>query len=881
MLHGRAPDGFLIDDLIVWEDLDVNGVVAQGFLVQTLDARAAAEAVQEELRDKLVTLYQNLPSEILVQHRFRPTTPFSAMLDRYDQVTTNSPFPAVRARRDAHSRRFRTLQQHQQLRAEELHVFFATRVNDFAGFVFTREAKAEQMRLLLTQYRGQFARLGDQLRSAFGELVSVTPLTDAGHFRLLDRTLDPSVDEMPGGSIRTLHPDRSICEQLFSSGIAGNSPHGIHCSGHYQSILTLKSQPIRSESGLFHPLTTLPFNEYEVVVNVEQLDVEKLIRKKEATVETLQKENVAAAGHGGAPSVSKDETKHLEEEQIRRLYRGNQKMFSVTYAVRVWAKTEAQLATRVSLAQRALDGMRGAQSYIANLAVTTRKLFYATWPGWMFGYDKRAIPIADIDLADIVPFTSSFQGRPDAAEILLDGAGRQTLRDAPRAIVAVPSFLGSPPTAQHTLFVGSTGGGKTTTVNDMLFQSSPYYSYECVIEEGSDYTGYTEAHGCKTIRVQADGTHTINYLETGGLPLSAVHVSFASALALHMTATAKGSEALARRRAILTQYLRLLYGTAAAEWLRKNRGAAREIEREAYAVREWHRLHLTNDDSLTDAWTMIRDGLAAKNDRICSFVAGLSEQEIFRFAHDSSTKPLLEHHAFTRFRPDEYPQHAAFAELILTHRMPEFRSEELNDLATMLRNWTALEGDYGPLFDGVTTVPLDGRVVHFELGKIAEEQRELKTGISLVMTGKVRQRIIGMPRALRKRVTIEEMMRFLDVPDADKLIVEFCAQMRKYSCVVWMVIQQLQKLLDTGIAPYVIGNCRQYVILKQLDQGDVAALAARLPGKFPEPLQQEVLGFPTPENLPHDDRYSSLAYYNPNLVPPLAGTARLYLPIMG
>jgi hypothetical protein len=128
---------------------------------------------------------------------------------------------------------------------------------------------------------------------------------------------------------------------------------------------------------------------------------------------------------------------------------------------------------------------------------------------------------------------------------------------------------------------------------------------------------------------------------------------------------------------------------------------------------------------------------------------------------------------------------------------------------------------------------------------------------------------------------IEEMMRFLDVPDADKLIVEFCAQMRKYNCVVWMVVQQLQKLLDTGIAPYVIGNCRQYIIMKQLDAGDVAILASRLPGKFPEPLQQEILGFQTPENLPPDDRYASLAYYNPNLVPPLAGTARLYLPKTG
>ena len=875
MLHDRAPDGFLIDDLIVWEDLDVRGVIARGFRLRSLDARAAADSVQEELRDRLVALYQSLPPEYRLQHRYRPSLPFTRILDDYDQVTTTSPFAAVRARRAGHGGRFRALAKKQRLRAEELHLFVATTPTNFSAIRFSREAKAQHAERMLLQYRAAFARFGDQIRSTFGDLVTVEPLHDLDHFRLLERTLDPTVDET--ASSKAFDPALSICEQLLSSGLAGHAPHGIHANGFYQAIVTLRTFQNRSESGLFHALTMLPFNDYEVVVNVAPLDVDQVIRKKEDTIATLVKENAAAAARG-EQSVSKDETAKLEEEQIRRLYRGNQKLFNVTYAVRLWAKTEADLVSQVGLTKRALDGMRGAQSYLATLATTTRKLFFATWPGWIFGYNQRALQLVDIDLADIVPFTSTFQGRPDAPEILLDGATRQTLADAPRAIVALPSFLGDPPTAQHTLFLGSTGAGKTTTLADFAFQSSPYYSYECFVEEGSDYTPYAEAHGCKTIRIQTDGTHTINYLETGGLPLSATHLSFAAALALHMTGTTRGSEAIARRKAILTQYLRILYANAASRWLRHHRDEAPAVLREALAVREWHRQHMTNDDSLTEGWAAIRDGLAAKNDRICSFVSSLGEDDVFRFAHDHATKGFVENHVFTRFTPAEYPQHAAFAELILTHKLPEFRSDETNDLATMLRNWTAHEGDYGPLFDGVSTLSLDARVVHFELGKIPEEQRELKTAVSLLMTGKIRQRIVNLPRDLRKRVVIEEMMRFLDVPDADKLIVEFCAQMRKYRCVVWMVVQQLQKLLDTGIAPYVIGNCRQYIIMKQLDSNDVAALASRLPGKLPEPLQQEILAFPTPENLPAGDRYSSLAYYNPNLVPPLAGTARLYLP---
>lgn len=879
MLHSNAPDGFLIEDLIAWEDLSVNGALAQGFRVRTLDARAAAESVQESLRDKLVLLLQALPPDHRIQFRFRPTAPFVSVLDHYDAVTAKATFPAVRNRRTAHSARFRALHRKQQLRAEELIVFVAVKATNLGAFNFRREAKAEHMRRSLAQHRAAFGRFGDQMRAIFGDLAHVERLTTEDHFRLLERAFDPSLAETPGNSARQHNADLSILEQLFSSGIASHAPHGIHLNGYYQTIVTLRSCQLRSESGLFHALARLPFNDYELVTNAHHIDMEKLITKKEDAVSTLRKENADAAQRG-EQSVSKDESKNLEEEQIRRLYRGSQKMLSALYTVRVWAKTEEDLTSRVALAKRALEGMNGVQCHLANLATTTRKLFYATLPGWTYGYDKRHVDMVDIDLADIVPFTSTFEGRPDAPEILMDGATKDTPTDAPRSIVAIPSFLGTPATAQHTLFIGSTGAGKTTTLNDMMFQSAPYYEFETIIEEGSDYTPYTEAHGCKTIRVQVDGTHTINYLDTGGLPLSSLHTSFASALALHMTGTPKDPMIVSRRRAILNQYLRLLYATAAGDWLRKNRELANIVQRESYAVHLWHRQHMTHDDSLTDAYTVIRDGLAAGEDRICSFVKDLTESDIFHFAHDNATRPLLEQHVFTRFRPDEYPQHAALAELMLTHRMPEFRSDELNDMATMLRNWSAAEGDYGPLFDGVSTVPLDSRVVHFELGKIPEEQKELKTAVSLLMTGKIRQRIINMPRHLRKRVVLEEMMRYLDVPDADKLIVEFCTQMRKYSCVIWMVIQQLRKLLDTGVAPYVIGNCRQYILLKQLDTEDVTALAERLPGRLPEPIQKEILSFPTPEMLPAGDRYSSLVYYNPSLVPALAGTARLYLPMV-
>src|SRR4051812_46168741 len=105
MIHSHAPDGYIVDDLLVWEELGPGGVVAQGFRLWTLDARSAADVVQESIRDKLAALYRGLNPELRLQHRYRPAAVDTRVIAAYEAVTARSSHPAVRIRRQAHAAR--------------------------------------------------------------------------------------------------------------------------------------------------------------------------------------------------------------------------------------------------------------------------------------------------------------------------------------------------------------------------------------------------------------------------------------------------------------------------------------------------------------------------------------------------------------------------------------------------------------------------------------------------------------------------------------------------------------------------------------------------------------------------------------------------------
>jgi type IV secretory pathway VirB4 component len=227
--------------------------------------------------------------------------------------------------------------------------------------------------------------------------------------------------------------------------------------------------------------------------------------------------------------------------------------------------------------------------------------------------------------------------------------------------------------------------------------------------------------------------------------------------------------------------------------------------------------------------------------------------------------------AHAHYGRNDYPVHASLVELMQFSRFSEHKKEEIDHLATLLSAWTA-HGHYGRLFDGPTNVSLTGQLAHFELGYIPEQAMELKTAAGLLIAGFSRQHIISLPRVQWKRIVFEELARFLDVPGGEKIVAESYAQLRKFNCWTASIVQQYSKFKDTRIRPVVIGNSKQFFLMRQFDRGDVEDIARAI--SLPEAVCSSIQNYPMPEQQPEGRKFSSLCFFSPVTDPPLCGTVR-------
>jgi type IV secretory pathway VirB4 component len=223
------------------------------------------------------------------------------------------------------------------------------------------------------------------------------------------------------------------------------------------------------------------------------------------------------------------------------------------------------------------------------------------------------------------------------------------------------------------------------------------------------------------------------------------------------------------------------------------------------------------------------------------------------------------------YTPEEFPTHSALVELLAYARLPEHGKEEVERLATLLRAWCA-DGQYGRLFDGTTNVSFKRKVVLIELGLIPEQAMQMKVAAGLLISGLGRQHILGLPRKERKRILFEELARFLDTPGGEQIVAEGYAQLRKHNCWCASIIQQYGRFKASRVRGAVIGNAKTFFFMRQSDRADLADLAQDLP--LPETAIDAIQRYPLPEQLPANQRHSSLCYFTPTAQPPLCGTVR-------
>lgn len=854
--HAAAPEGRFVDGMLLFGSPETGGVVAKGFRLERPDVRGASFDRLNTYQDQVRALLALLSPGWRLQVQWWADADYRKELVAYSGRTQEVKDPVLRAVRNERFTRYWQRLIQGSLRREHLVLFLTIEIPAAAPLVGTRTGLVRHYDTVLRELAGQFDEFVSSLRTVFGPETPVQPLGDREHFALIRRFLNPSLsrrsEDDPGANF---DPAGSIQENCWHCEGVGQQDGGFVLDGQHHAVLALSRWPQRTRPGIVTHLTGLPFLDYCLTVNITPVAGRREIQREEKAAERLRGE------YADRPRASLLVALRKKERKVEALAGGFARPFHVTYLIRVWAPTAEALREKIAAVQAAVNAMDGAQVFECALPTSAKKLFFASWPGWTHSsYHHRELYAEDAYLADVLPFSATFTGALAQAEAIYDGSQGN--------LVGVSTAVGGSP--QHAVVFGMTGAGKSAFVEDLLFQTADFFAHSLLIEEGESYSRFAKAMGETPVVIHPDAALTLNYFDTQGLPLSQLHLATAVALLARMVGEPERSEQLALRQAQLTQYLHQLYQDTFTDWARRHPAKAEDARRIACAVHGW-RERLPQGTTPLEAFVDLRDRREVKDDEALAYLEKLSEAAITRFAQEPATERLVAQTACAFYQAEDFPTHAALVELLAYARLPEHDKGEIDRLATLLRAWTA-DGQYGRLFDGPTTVSFRRKVVLIELGLIPEQAVQMKTAAGLLISGLGRQHILSLPRSARKRILFEELARFLDTPGGEQIVAEGYAQLRKHNCWCASIIQQYARFKDSRVRGAVIGNAKTFFFMRQADRADLVDLAKDLP--IPETALDAIQRYPLPEQLPDEQRHSSLCYFTPTAQPPQCGTLR-------
>jgi hypothetical protein len=853
-------DGYFGENVIVFEGLHRGGFISRGFEITAPDLENADPVHHNALESDLIALLTVLKPGQRMQVQWDVGGNYRSALLRYraktNELATNA--WTQRVRNEIFVRGWE-MDQSGALRRERLRLYFTMPV-EAGAMAASRGGSAA----LISAYQEEFNQIGRFLEALFGNGGgNVRAMSNEDHFLHYVEFLNPSLGEQKiSDPLEFFDPEKSIQENCWHGECRplDRPDTGFYHDGYYHGLLVLKSLPKRTRPGIAYLLTKLGLRNYAITVNVEPVDVEQLIEKEqrelsrvEGDYESLRKVKLLAA-------------MKTKATKIARYSNGDSSPYRLQYIVRAWDRNRDDLRAKLTALKATIGNMERAIAYEPALETSARNFFYSSWPGWPFSrYSALWHDYDDALVANLLPFSSTPVGHLDEAEFLFDGPNGN--------LVGGRTFCGegNSSTPQNAVVLGTTGAGKSVLTISILSQTECYRAFTMIVEEGGAYNVYTKTVDptVEPIVIQANGRLTMNYLDTRGLPLSGLHLSAAAALPMLMVGQSKDEDRNKLRQALLTNAINRLYDDFARWHATKHPERWLDLARRACALDGFRRERMEPHATDVDAFLEFADFARGRPDEAAAFVERLSEDEVTRFAKDSSTAAQVRNLVFADFAPADYPQHGHLQELLAAEASGP-HADEMRYLATLLEPWSA-NGAYGELFDGISNVSLTGKIAHFELGCIPESAEELKAAAAFLIANYTRSHMMRLPRALWKANVFEEVARFALIPSGKKVLRESYQQLRKYN--VWNLasVQNYEVFKNSEIRGPVLGSSRMLFLLRQSDRADVEDLARDF--AIPDAAKDAVMSHPEPEKLV-GRKFSQFTYYHTDERRPLIVTMR-------
>jgi type IV secretion system protein TrbE len=870
-----APNGFIVEDLLLYSSVTKKKEwrVAGAFAIYPGVLKGASNRALNNFHENMEVMLASLGQRYELQVQWHVDADYSRELDYYEQETRKAAAEKRLNRwgevtRVGRLERYHSLMERRILRREHLELYVVTKVP------VPKKISQSSVRPLLQSIEREMEIAHGTLNQIFYGGAVVRMKNEDLYLAYL-RHLNPSVRQgfLAGRDRETLvqgfAPELSIQENCWKTDAmtvgergTGREKEGIafYLDGHYYNIFSITRWPNAAHVGITTHLTEQAVLDYSITVKIQPLPIDSEIRTREKLIKRLEGETAEGSRRSVQTALAKN-WKTVDDLASGALF-----PFTVGYTIMVWADTREELNSKSGILKNAIQSMGAAQHYQTSSKGAARRLFFETWPGWTGGtYTYRDIYATQDYLAAMLPMSATFTGKLEDCEAIFDGSTYN--------LVGIKLFEGSTPL--HSCVFGMTRGGKSAFVVDLISQIQPYVDYTVIVEEGFSYGTFTRAMGCKPIIVRPDGSLTINAFDTLGLPLTSTHLSGVTALALNMVGASGDQQLDNYRKSLLSDHISQLYDDFYETWKQANEDRFVDLAREAVAIKTLQGRLPHGKQTPLEAFAAWQEMINGGNPLVEELFDSVTEEAAIAFANEASTETIVRNLVFAKFKSTDFPILSSLVEIMGPSGMARAHNvDEVRRMSDLLGSWTA-ERENGPLFDGYTNVSLHDRVAHFELGDIPEANTQLKQLAAFLIANYARQRIISLPRGVKKAIIFEELARFVNIPGGDTVVGETYAQLAKFSCAVMAITQVYGQFRHLPIRGTITGNSRNFFILplqeyeQMNDLGDTIGL--------PLGTRDIIRRSPLPLTLPANDRFGSVNYFSIGADSPVNGMIHNYV----
>ena len=866
----RLPNAYIVqtanlqESFLVYGELSSKGFAAKGYRLEVPNLDNAGNALKNDLFMRLSGWLASLSLDKRIQIRYTRDADYRDILERYKEDTEQyaADLWSRKIRSENYDDFMRRIAE-RRLYREYVSVYFSRELSQFIGSDFIPEQEQDRRqfeREVVTAFEADRTELQQFLNQP------VTPLDHIGLYKEYYRAVNKSAFDLDIDYEADFEADLA---GIYRCGYAKTSSESgaasFHSDGYFHNIFTLHDFP-KSDLTPFagNRLLGNDIQNLTIAVNIEPLDTEKVIEQKQkhwrrVRADLLEEESEVAASAG------------LDEltEHIYRLGKGEDSPFRIEYVIHTWNKDAAELQSdSMILRQAATSMLTSLDSY--ELGLQSMHNFLKTLPGytWYKRHDA-ALDCMHRPLAAMLPFSCSFVGKGAEGNILFGGDHCN--------LMTFSFFDGDTP--QHTLCLGQTGSGKSVNFVSILSQAYYQFAKVVIIEEGGSYYNLTRIRGneAQYIVIDPNANQTLNYFDTGGLPLTPGQLEFVTAFLTAMCGESSDLEVIQDRTALISPFVAAVYTDAYVEWRNRNREGLEQAARMALSVEKLIPSMPIDRNTALDAWIELRDALAAPAEspdasrhRLLELYKSWTIRELNDYIIEDSE--MLRNISYAYMAKSDMPYHSQLVEALRETSLLHLDRSDLNRVAARLAVYSVESGK--SLFDGETTVDLGRRWVHIELGKIAQSGAVLRNLVGIVINNLVMNQIINMPRGSAKLYLFEELARLLaTVPGAAEIVKQSYAQLRKYKCVAVTITQSAAQMTQSGVGQIVMTQSKQFLFLRNTDAAELRLITNYVP--LSEDAQQNIRNFPTPEHLP-GKKFSSFLLVAQRAGWPLCGVGRNY-----